>query len=161
MKKLIAIAILSVGCLMMTGCGGSSSDNGVVFEGFLDQGSDSGHSAKVNPRHSAGERIEEVDICAFGECSKTDAQGQWGFLVNSFKGGEVLFSAVGHGIDDTFVVEIPESAKDVMLHLQNNGGQVGVHHMTVNGQPFSSESAHTHSEEESHSHAEGEAHSHE
>jgi hypothetical protein len=103
----------------------------MLIEGKLTEGGGTAHKLF---KHSAGETIEDVKICALGSCSTTDSMGQWGFSApKSFKGGEVLFSIDGHGINTKTAVDIPMDAKEVFVHFEHNDGMVKVHHMDVDG----------------------------
>ena len=132
--------------------GGGSSDSGMLIEGSLTEAGGASHSRIVQPKHSAGQRIENVEICALGECSVTDGEGQWGFVAGEgFAGGAVLFTIEGHGIDTSTVVNIPAGANDIFLDLAHlPGGVVHAQHITVDGVT-------QHNEVEGHDdHAEGE-----
>jgi hypothetical protein len=153
--KLILLSFLTISLLSCGG--GSSSGSGILIEGLLTQGEEVEHS-RANLRHSAGENIGEVSICALGECSVTDDQGLYGFLAPAtFVGGEILFSINGHGIETTKVVTIPEGASDVYLHFEHSHNQVIIHHMMVDGERVDAEHlAHGHTA--GHTVPEGEAH---
>lgn len=86
-------------------------------------------------KHASGQAIESVTICALGECSTTDAEGQWGFVVdNSALGTEVLFSINGHGIDAETIVSLPTAADEIFIHFNHvEGGTVAVHHLLTDG----------------------------
>ena len=145
MTKKMTIGLV-FGCLILTGCGGGgSSDSGMLIAGTLTEAGGVTHSKAA--RHGAGERIEEVEICALGECSTTDSEGQWGIVApEEFDGGNVLFSVVGHGIDTTLVVDIPEGASEVSLDLQHlEDGTIEAEHITADGET-------SHHEAESHEH---------
>ena len=106
-----------------------------MFEGSLIQGEDAAaHSEKqlyAQVAHGAGESLENIQICALGECSKTDAKGIWGFATEeAFAGGDVLFTVNGHGIDSAVVVNVPAGAKNVVIELENHGDE-GVHAHSV------------------------------
>jgi hypothetical protein len=122
----------------LSGCsgdGGGDSD-GVVFEGTLTQGESVAHDSRIKPKHSAGEKIGEVTVCALGSCSETDSNGQWGFLVEGdFSGGDVAFSFDGHGIATTTIVEVPAGAKNVEIDFLNEGGTIHTHEFLVDGAP--------------------------
>lgn len=117
-------------------CGGGSSDSGMLIEGTLTEAGGAHHVQASILRHSVGQKIENVEICALGECSTTDGEGQWGFVAgNQFSGGDVLFSVNGHGIETTTVVNIPSGANEVFLDLQHvEGGHIEAHHITVDGE---------------------------
>ena len=129
--------LVALSCLVFASCGGSGggdSDSGTVFEGVLAQGDGVVHSERdllSQVAHGAGEFIENVEVCALGECSKTDATGRWGFATASrFAGGEVLFSIVGHGIDAAVVLDVPSGADNVVVEFENHGAE-GVHAHSV------------------------------
>jgi hypothetical protein len=142
-QRLPLQALLST-LLCFVGCGGGSSDSdGVAFSGLLTQGETASHDASNSLRHAEGENIEEVEICALGECSVTDSQGLWGFVADqSFTGGTVLFAIKGHGIDTQSTVEIPAGASDVDIHFENVAGQVELHHLVVDGVTISESTGH-------------------
>ncbi len=139
--------------LTLVACGGSSGSDseGMVIEGTLTQGDHEGAERASDPRvaHSAGEVIENVEICALGQCSITDATGQWGFqLPETFLGGEALFTVVGHGINSETVVTIPVGHSNVIVELVNGENGVEVHHVGVDGEETAE---HEHVEEHQHS----------
>lgn len=109
--------IASLCCL--SACGGGSSDSGMLIEGRLTQGETGGHLESAQLRHGAGETIAEVAICALGECSTTDSNGQWGFVADeSYKGGDIVFTITGHGIDGTRITApIPLGASSVVINF--------------------------------------------
>ncbi len=120
-KSLFLMTILA-----LAACGGSSSsDSGILLEGTLDQGSTETHSKNLNLRHSAGEHLENIEVCALGKCSITDGEGQWGFVTSaSTLAGEVLFTFKGHGIDTATAVAINSTGADVSIAFINEGGTV-------------------------------------
>ena len=142
-KRLPTYALLSM-LICFVGCGGGSSDSdGVAFSGLLTQGEAASHDSSNSLRHDKGENIEEVEICALGECSVTDTQGLWGFVADqSFTGGTVLFTIKGHGIDTQSTVEIPTGASDVDIHFENVAGQIELHHLVVDGVTVSESTGH-------------------
>lgn len=133
--------------LFLTACGGGggSSDSGMLIEGTLIEAGGAGHSNGIILKHSTGQPIENVEVCALGECSLTDDLGQWGFVVSDeFNGGDVLFDINGHGIATETVVEIPSGASEVFLDFKHvEGGEVKADHITVDGET-------SHHEEEGH-----------
>ena len=131
MRLLTYISALCV--VFMLACGGSSSD-GVYFNGILNQGESVAHSDNVL-RHAAGQNIENVEICALGECSTTDSNGAWAFEApESFNGGEVEFTIKGHGIDTTQIVDVPDESSEIFVHFQRIGqNDVIVHHLIIDG----------------------------
>lgn len=135
-SKSALVALVLYPVLTLTGCGGSSSDGGIAFSGLLTQGEPATHSASLSLRHGAGENIEEVEICALGECSTTDSAGLWGFVAGEeFTGGPVVFSIKGHGIDAQKLVVIPEGASDVEIHFEHGAdNEIALHHMSVDGE---------------------------
>lgn len=134
-------------CLILNACGGGSSDSGILFEGTLTEAGGAGHTNSLVLKHSVGQRIENVAVCALGECSTTDSEGQWGFVAGeNFTGGDVLFTINGHGIDTTTIVSIPEGAKEVLLDFQHvEGGHIEAQHITIDGET-------SHHEDEEHEH---------
>lgn len=139
MGKQIKFIVISFVALVCYGCGGSSSDSGMLIQGTLVQGSKAViHSLQnilVNNRHEAGEAIENVQVCALGECSTTDLDGGWGFVANEqFKGGELLLSINGHGISSSLVVDIPAGAENVEISLEHHeDGSVHAHSVIADG----------------------------
>lgn len=130
-SRVFLIGVVSV---LMAGCGGSSSNDGMVFQGQLTQGSSVGHSEGMD-KHGAGEKIENVEVCALGECSMTDEDGNWGFVAPEvFTGGGVEFTINGHGIETTASVSVPEGTRDVFVHFERQGkNTVIVHHLMIDG----------------------------
>lgn len=125
-----------------SGGGGGDSDNGVIFQGTLVQGEDETHSRLA---HDAGEAIGEVQVCALGECSTTDGNGQWGFRVEQAP-TEFEMSVVGHEIDSKWTVIIPSTAKDVMIELENHADGVHAHSVIADGVEVE-QGGHTHQHE--------------
>jgi hypothetical protein len=125
--------ILSVCVLTCMACGGGSSgSSGMLIEGTLTEGAGTAHTRSI--KHGAGEFLEEVNVCAVGQCSRTDGRGQWGFMVpEETKGSEVQFSFQGHGINTTTLVAIPLEANELFIHFEHNNSHVIAHHMEVNG----------------------------
>jgi hypothetical protein len=153
--KIIQISTLSVCKLLilasLISCGGGgSSDSGMLIQGTLIEAGGAGHDRALTHAHSSGQFIENVQICALGECSTTDAQGKWGFVAaDNFEGGDVEFSFDGHGIATTSVVNIPVGASDVIIDFQHvEGGAVQAKHVTVDGETVH----HEDHEDEEHSH---------
>jgi hypothetical protein len=137
------------------GCGSSSSSSDTVFEGTLTQGDEAGERSVAS--HGANDNIGEVNICALGQCSITDDQGQWGFSIGErFPGGVVTFSFKGHGMSAQTDVQIPEGSRDVYIHFENQNDKVAVHHMTVNEERVEAEGhddeggEHAHEESDDH-----------
>jgi hypothetical protein len=143
------LAVLSFS-FSLTACGGGSSgSSGTLIEGTLTEagGAAAAESRSLMLRHSSGQRIEDVQICALGECSTTDGEGQWALVTGDvFAGGEVLFTVKGHGIDTTAVVAIPNSAREVFVDFQHvEGGAIEAQHVTVDGET-------SHHEDDEHAH---------
>lgn len=108
-----------------TACGGGGgSDGGRLVEGTLTEAGQ--HAAqKIVPKHSAGEPLEQVQVCALSECSVTDAKGQWGLLLPENTAGDVVFRIEGHGINTTTTLTLPPGNSDLtfeLLHVE--GGAV-------------------------------------
>lgn len=119
----------------MCSCGGGgSSDSGMVIEGQLTQGGGVAHSAAL--RHGAGENIENVSVCALGECSVTDSEGRWGFVApEGFTGGEVLFNIDGHGLLTSTIVPVPDNASVVEISLLRVGtNEVAISDIVADGE---------------------------
>ncbi len=144
-KSLLMATILLITSL--AGCGGGSSDSGMLIEGTLTEAGSTDHNLGFALKHTNGQRVENVQICALGECSTSDAQGQWGFEVKgSFNGGNVLFTLSGHGIETTTTVDIPSGASEIFLDFQHvEGGAVRAEHITVDG-----ETSHHEDDEDTH-----------
>lgn len=103
--------------LPLHGCGNGGSDSGRLIEGTLTEMGENAHG-RVRPKHSSGEPIEGVKICALGKCSVTDGKGQWGFLVDQeVVQSEVLFLFSGHGIETSTSVALPQGTGDVSLEF--------------------------------------------
>lgn len=154
MKLISAIVSTILLSAALTACGGGSSDSGMLIEGTLTEAGGAGHDRVLTHAHSAGQRIENVQVCALGECSVSDAQGQWGFVAGSnFAGGEVAFSIEGHGISTTSVVDIPAGANEVFIDFQHvEGGAVEAHHVTADGVTSHNEESTGHGDESDHTH---------
>jgi hypothetical protein len=137
--------------VLLVSCGGSNStEDGILLEGTLTQGAPLEDSFRIlNLRHSAGEKIDEVEICALGECSTTDDEGQWGFVANpEFTGGEVEFIITGHNIATTTIINIPLNSKEIVLDLNHLNNKVTVATMYTNGNQINSpKEDHDHSED--------------
>jgi hypothetical protein len=124
--------------------GGSSGSSGMLIEGTLTEGRGTTHSRSI--KHGAGEFLEEVTVCATGNCSRTDGRGQWGFMVSEeVKGTDIIFSFQGHGIDSATMVRIPNEANDIFMHFEHNDPDVRLHHMEVNGVRVPNHGSHDHS----------------
>lgn len=125
-NKLILFSLI----FALVACGGGSggSDNTTVFQGTLVQGPE----ATARLAHEAGEKIEGVQICALGTCSTTDGNGQWGFGLET-PPSAIEFSAIGHGINSSWVIEIPATAKDVTIELENHPEGVHAHSVLADG----------------------------
>ena len=146
-KSRIIVASLFFICISLQACGGGSSDSGMLIEGTLTEAGGADHSRSLVLKHGEGQPIENVEICALGECSTTDGQGQWGFVADeTFTGGEVLFTIIGHGIDTTTALTISEGVQEVFLDFQHvEGGHVEAAHITIDGET-------SHHEDEEHQH---------
>ena len=152
--NLRAITAASVFALsFVIGCGGGGggddSTSGIVLEGTLIQGAGGSH-ARIATKHSEGEPLEEVEICALGSCSTTDATGHWGFLAEgNFAGGDVLFTVNGHEISSSPVVSIPAGTQVANVEFIHTDGVVSAHTLVFDGV----EQVHSHdTEEEGHDH---------
>lgn len=159
--QLITLTLVTI--LIISGCGGGSSDSGMLIEGTLTQGTGGAHAEALNFKHDDGERIDGVEVCALGECSPTDDAGQWGFVAGSdFSGGDVLFSFNGHGIDTGTVLHIPEGATDVVIDFRHTAdGTVVAEHVTVDGEEHHMEESDPeddHQDEDDHHDDEGDHH---
>jgi len=142
----LRIALLACCALGFLACGGSggSSSEGLVLEGTLIQGEDASH-ARLSPKHSGGQPIATVVVCALGACSETDELGHWGFLIeDGFSGTEIEFTFAGHGIDTQTIVPLVGNARDVFLEFSNIAGPDHLDAATDDGveQPVSVEGHH-------------------
>lgn len=135
MNKIFNIILLG-GFVFISACGGSSSsDSGTLIEGTLTEAGGAAHTSVLLTKHSEGELIAGVTVCALGECSVTDEQGHWGFVLNEkYAGGEVLFDINGHGIESKSIVEITAGAEEVFIDFQHvETGAVEASHVTIDG----------------------------
>lgn len=146
MKKLRSIALLAL-CSILSACGGSSgSSNEVLIEGTLTENGGAAHKYAVL-KHGSGQKIEEVTICTLGECSTTDSEGQWGFVVtDQALGTDVLFTVNGHGIATQTVVSLPAYGEEIFISFDHvAGGVVEVSNMLINGEdPEHNHEEHSH-----------------
>lgn len=120
-------------CLNIAACGGGSgTDSGVVLQGTLTEAGGADHRS-MTFRHTDGEALSEVEVCALGECSMTDEFGEWGFLTSqSNVGGDTVFTVKGHGIDTSSVVTLPLSSLIVTVDLQHvEGGRIVASHVSA------------------------------
>lgn len=145
-KQTTALLALFSGIALLTvGCGGGSSDSGPLIEGTLTEGGISSHSLRldIGMRHSSGERIEDVQICALGKCSLTDAQGQWGFVVDQeLPADAIILTAEGHGIVSQTTISVPTSAQEIFVDLEHQNGALVVNHLTIDGETQHFEGSH-------------------
>ena len=126
---------------LLNACGGGSDGDTkslVVFEGELTQGMGETHADRQDlnfVKHAPGEGIEDVQICALGKCSKTDANGSFGFgAPESYDGGEVEFSVSGHFTEAKQVINVPVGAKNVFIHFEkHSSSEVHIHHLMIDG----------------------------
>jgi hypothetical protein len=113
---IIACALL---CVQNTGCGGSSSNDGVLLRGTIVQGEEKKSAILA---HELGEGLTEIEVCALGRCDKTNRSGTWSIPSNVARDSEILFTVKGHGADTSFVLNIPQKAKRVdiekLLHTE-------------------------------------------
>ena len=146
MKKLLSVLFIT----LLTACGSSGSSDGMLIEGTLTEAGGAAH--KQFFKHAENQKIEEVTICALGQCSITDTDGQWGFVVSKdFTGGHAEFTVNGHGINTTSSIHIPENAQNVFIELQHvEGGKVEAHKITADG--VEQEDHHSDDMTEEHSH---------
>ena len=138
---------LSLIFFTLTACGGgggSSDSDGLVLEGTLIQGEAITHG-RFLPKHSSGEPIDEVEVCALGACSVTDATGHWGFFVPGESGGEEIEITVrGHEIDSSVIVAIPADTEVAILDLMHEAGVIVASHLEFDGVHSESTSADHH-----------------
>ncbi len=137
--------LITLGLILASCGGGSSSDSGVIIEGTLTEAGGAAHNTSLNLKHSSGQTIENVEVCALGECSTTDGEGQWGFgIQNKLAGGDIQFTIKGHGIDTQTVVSLPSSANSVFIDFKHvEGGLVNADHVTVDGETSHNEGGHS------------------
>lgn len=113
---IIACALL---CVQNTGCGGSSSNDGVLLRGRIVQGEEKKSAILA---HELGEGLIEIEVCALGRCDKTNRSGTWSLPTNVARDNEVLFTVKGHGADTSFILNIPQKARRVdiekLLHTE-------------------------------------------
>ncbi len=148
--------LIVVASALLVGCGGGGGDettaDAVVLQGSLIQGSEASSQKLSQPRvaHSAGELIPDVEVCALGACSKTDAMGRWGFAVDNVP-AEIQFTLTGHGISDMVSVSVPELAKDITIEFENLGDtDIVVHSVVADGAEVEQgEDGHDHGDETS------------
>lgn len=120
--------------------------------------STSGHSTSgLELRHSAGQNIDGVTICLLGECSVTDATGEWGVNVPEIPAGDILLTAKGHGIDSSLVINVPGGAADVTVVLGNSSEGISLTSLIVDGVDHTDHD-HNHAEGETSGHAAGSEH---
>jgi hypothetical protein len=149
--------------IAISGCGGGggSSSDGSIVHGTLTQLSAGAHnSSSLVLRHSAGQNIDGVTICLLGECSVTDASGEWGVNVPEIPAGDILLTAEGHGIDSSLVFNVPGGAKDVTVELGNSSDGISVTTLVVDGVDHTDHD-HDHANGETTAHDEGSEHTHE
>lgn len=113
---------LLLGVALLAGCG--SSDDSVQFEGSLQT---------TVQRSGVGVRagVPDVQVCALGECGRTDADGKWSFDIDDdagFNGGDVLFAIDGGGLNTNVVVTgIDDESEEVDIDfVVFPNGSVGV-----------------------------------
>lgn len=133
------------------GGGGGGSSDGMVIQGNLtERAGVVGEKSLQVGKHSASQRIADVKICLLDVCSVTDGKGQYGIVApDTFKGGTVEMSVVGHFIDATAPVTIPANAKNVVAHIGHAAPKVYIEHLEVDGKLLiENEEAHNHDTEE-------------
>ncbi len=149
MKKVTALLVAPASLLLLlstAACSGSSSDSGTLIQGTLTEAGGADHAARFL-RHETGEHIDGVEICALGECSTTDAEGQWGFVVNTKNVDKALFTVKGHGINTTAVIEITPEADTITIALDHvAGGHIEPSSIKVDGVETHDHSDHDHAE---------------
>jgi hypothetical protein len=137
--------------LTLSACGGGGSgSDGSIVHGSLIQLSDGAHSTdSLELRHSAGQKIDGVTICLLGECSVTDASGEWGVNVPEIPAGDILLTLKGHGIDSSKVINVPGGATDVTVELGNSSEGISLMALVVDGVDHT-EHDHNHGESSEH-----------
>ena len=142
-KTLVAGAAL----FFAVGCGGSSSNDGVLFRGTVAQGEEKKSNILA---HEVGDRLPGVQICGLGNCDTTNRSGVWSFAFNGARDDSVLFTVKEHGADTSFMLHIPQQAKRVeiekLLHTEE-----GDH---------DDDDDHDHDHGHGHSHDDGHGHTH-
>jgi hypothetical protein len=166
LKSLIKKSVCILLACLTIGCGSGSSGSNILIEGTLTEGAGIIHSSMHQLRnescwlkHSAGQRIEEVEICALGKCSTTNLEGEWGFFVSEIAVSPVEFSIKGHGIDTFVAVELEQANRHVFIHFEHVEGAVSVHHMFIDNDHHKDDH-HEHDHDHKHDHDNGHAHAH-
>ena len=138
MKKHLFLSLV----ITLTACGGGSSsgNSGVLVRGTLTEAGGA-HSKAYSERHSDGQRIENVAICGAGECSPTDEEGQWGFVLpEDFTEEELLLTVNGHGIDSETVIHMHSATNELVVELNHvEGGVIESEVTEVDGEHHSHE----------------------
>ncbi|MES2462702.1 MAG: hypothetical protein V4671_19140 [Armatimonadota bacterium] len=155
-KNLVALLSTSL-VFLQSGCGGGGSDGDggsldseLLIEGTLTEAGGGGadHSRAFVFKHSEGNRLGNVQVCALGKCSTTDDKGQWSFAVDDkdFAGGNLQLSLTGHGIDTSTSVNVPKGSNQVFLQLHHvEGARIIANHVTIDGETsHSNDKEHTH-----------------
>ena len=127
----------------------------MLITGTLTEAGGDTHSTGLSLIHSSGERIQGVQVCLLGECSKTDSEGQWGMVApEAFLGGHVEISVSGHGIEGGVLAHVPEGAHEVSLTLEHVAdGSVTIESMQVDGMAHDSSGEEELSDDSSHDHS--------
>jgi hypothetical protein len=138
-KILLSVIVISIS----TGCGGGSGADGTVVQGTLtERGIGHKISQIVSAKHSAGETLENVKVCVAAACSVTDGAGQWGVNIESFSGGDLGITVEGHGINAQTTINLPATAKDVVIDLGRNGSSLAIEKLIIDGEDHSEHDHH-------------------
>lgn len=144
-KKILVYSLF----VSLCSCGGGGSGDGMLLEGTLVEARGVTHHSMT--RHGAGQPIENVSVCALGDCSITDLDGRWGIIApEEFGGGEVLVSVNGHQIDNSLVIEVPHGARHVNAALLRVEEGLALGSLSVDGS--STGDPHDHGTEGEHAH---------
>ena len=127
------IALLLV--FSSSGCGSSGGGSGKVLEGNLVEGVGGVERIIASVKHGVDEPIGDVEICALGVCSGTDAKGDFGFaLPGDFDGGDFLITFRGHNIDSSVVATFPKEVKVLTLALERvSNTEIEIHEQFLDG----------------------------
>ena len=142
-SKLLLPMVCIAGSIILNACGGGgSSSDGTVFQGTLtEQGTGHLTDKLLTVKHSAGQRISDVKICILNQCSITDDLGQWGVNVPKLNDEALTITVEGHGISTSLQVDIPTTARDVIIDLDHKGEKVTFSKLIIDGEDQAAELA--------------------
>lgn len=142
-NRLASIFLTVILPSIIAGCGGGSSSDGTVIQGTLtERGIGHKASLEISAKHSAGETLENVKVCVAATCSVTDGAGQWGVNIESFAGGDLGITVEGHGINAQTTVNLPTTAKDVIIDLGRNSSTLTIEKLIIDGEDHSEHDHH-------------------